>query len=131
MALSVHRPLEQLAADITKWLDDAHGGPYELVRCDRPSEGLSSETLLCETRRRTSRPRGHSWFACRPRATERFLEYDLGLQAEAQRAAAAHGVPAPMPVELVTDPSWLGSPFLVASWSVAMSLRRCRCSTSG
>ncbi len=114
MALSVHRPLEQLAADITRWLDATRDGPHELIRCDRPSEGLSSETLLCETR---SPSLESSWaFVVRlpPTGDGAFPEYDLGVQAEAQRVAAAHGVPVPTPVEHVTDPSWLGSPFLVA-----------------
>ena len=114
MALSVHRPLEQLAADITKWLDATRAGPHELVRCDRPSEGLSSETLLCETRSPNLEAPWAFVVRLPPTGDGAFPEYDLGLQAEAQRVAAAHGVPAPMPVELVTDPSWLGSPFLVA-----------------
>jgi aminoglycoside phosphotransferase (APT) family kinase protein len=114
MALSVHRPLEQLAADIARWLDATHAGPHELIRCDRPSEGLSSETLLCEAR---SPNLESTWaFVVRlpPTGDGAFPEYDLVVQAEAQRVAAAHGVPAPTPVELVTDPAWLGSPFLVA-----------------
>jgi aminoglycoside phosphotransferase (APT) family kinase protein len=114
MALSVHRPLEQLAAGITEWLDATRDGRHALTRCDRPSEGLSSETLLCEAR---SASRETTWaFVVRlpPTGEGAFPEYDLGVQAEAQRVAVAHGIPVPAPVEHVTDASWLGSPFLVA-----------------
>ncbi len=42
-----------------------------------------------------------------------FPEYDLGPQAMVQNAVAASGVPAPAPALVVTDPDWVGSPFLV------------------
>jgi aminoglycoside phosphotransferase (APT) family kinase protein len=42
-----------------------------------------------------------------------FPTYDLDAQAVAQRVAAAHGVPAPTPVEFVPDNRWVGAPFLV------------------
>ncbi len=42
-----------------------------------------------------------------------FPEYDLGPQALVQNAVAASGVPAPAPSLVVTDPAWIGSPFLV------------------
>src|SRR4249920_1009806 len=41
-----------------------------------------------------------------------FRDYDLTQQTVAQRAAAAAGVAIAAP-ELVTDPQWLGSPFVV------------------
>ena len=42
-----------------------------------------------------------------------FPDYDLGPQALVQNAVAAAGVPAPAPAVVVTDPEWIGSPFLV------------------
>ncbi len=42
-----------------------------------------------------------------------FPDYDLAPQAVVQNAAAASGVPAPAPAVVVTDTSYVGSPFLV------------------
>lgn len=42
-----------------------------------------------------------------------YQDYDLGPQAQVQNAVAAGGVQAPAPALVVTDPSWIGSPFLV------------------
>lgn len=42
-----------------------------------------------------------------------FPDYDLGPQAVVQNAVAAAGVPAPAPALVVTDPGWVGAPFLV------------------
>ncbi len=41
-----------------------------------------------------------------------FPDYDLRPQALVQNAVAAAGVPAPAPAVVVTDPEWIGSPFL-------------------
>ncbi len=41
-----------------------------------------------------------------------FPEYVLGPQALVQNAVASSGVPAPAPAVVVTDPDWIGSPFL-------------------
>jgi aminoglycoside phosphotransferase (APT) family kinase protein len=114
MALSVHRALDELSDGISRWLDATLDGHHELIRCEHASEGLSSETILCEARPFGSdRSRG---FVVRlpPLGEGAFPDYDLGVQAEAQRVAEAHGVAVASPVELVNDSSWLGSPFLVA-----------------
>ncbi len=42
-----------------------------------------------------------------------FPDYDLEPQAIVQNIAAAAGVPAPAPARVVTDPQWIGGPFLV------------------
>ena len=42
-----------------------------------------------------------------------FPTYDFTLQRRVQEAAAAAGIPAPVPVQVEDDPRWLGSPFLV------------------
>jgi aminoglycoside phosphotransferase (APT) family kinase protein len=114
VALSVHRPIDELARGIAQWLDATRDESHELMRCEHASEGLSSETVLCEAR---SPSRNGTWaFVVRlpPLGEGAFPDYDLGVQAEAQRVASSHGVIVPAPVELVGDSSWLGSPFLVA-----------------
>jgi aminoglycoside phosphotransferase (APT) family kinase protein len=41
-----------------------------------------------------------------------YADYDLAPQALVQNAVAAAGVPAPSPAVVVTDPGWIGTPFL-------------------
>jgi aminoglycoside phosphotransferase (APT) family kinase protein len=41
-----------------------------------------------------------------------FPDYDLGPQVLVQNAVAASGVPAPAPSVMVSDPEWIGAPFL-------------------
>jgi aminoglycoside phosphotransferase (APT) family kinase protein len=113
MSLSAHRSIEAISAGLTRWLDATRPGAHTLDRCDRPSEGLSSETLLCRARS----DQGPTWaFVVRlpPSGEGAFPAYDLHVQADAQRFAAFHGVPVAAPVELVDDPAWLGTAFLVA-----------------
>ena len=62
---------------------------------DRPTDGWSSETVLVRTDERAVALR------LPPLGEGIFPTYDLALQARAQEAAAAVGVPAPVPVELV------------------------------
>ena len=115
MALSVHRPLEQLSAGITQWLDATRDGPHDLDPLRSSVRGLCRARPCCVRRGRPSRETSWAFVVRLPPTGEgAFPEYDLGVQAEAQRVAAAHGVPVPTPVEHVTDASWLGSPFLVA-----------------
>jgi aminoglycoside phosphotransferase (APT) family kinase protein len=81
------------------------------VRCERPSEGFSSETVLCEA---LAHDGTIDSFVVRlpPLGPGAFPDYDLVLQAEAQNLVAAAGVPAPAPAEVVDDIEYLGSPFL-------------------
>lgn len=113
MGLSAHRSIEAISAGLTRWLDATRPGVHTIERCDRPSEGLSSETLLC----RAGSSEGADWqFVVRlpPAGDGAFPSYDLAVQADAQQFAATHGVPVAAPVELVDDAVWLGSAFLVA-----------------
>ena len=110
MALSVHRPLEDLERGIAAWLSD-RGRAHRLVRCERPSEGFSSETVLCEA---LADDGDVDAFVVRlpPLGPGAFPEYDLVSQAEAQNLVAAAGVPAPAPAEVVDDPGYIGTAFL-------------------
>lgn len=49
MTLAVERDLAAVAAGITKWLAARRGvADLSLTRCERPTAGLSSETLMVE-----------------------------------------------------------------------------------
>ena len=115
MALSTHRSAEALADGITRWLDATRAVATlsSGAAISRPT-GLSSETVLCEAKALGDGSSEAFVVRLPPVGEGPFPQYDLDLQAEAQRVAAAHGIPAPAPVELVEDESWLGSPFLVA-----------------
>jgi aminoglycoside phosphotransferase (APT) family kinase protein len=106
VALTVQRDLDALIDGVTAWLSARHGTAVEVRRAERPTDGWSSETLLLWT--------DHGDVAVRlaPTGPGIFPSYDLGLQARAQAVAAAAGVPAAVPAEVVDDPSWLGDPFL-------------------
>jgi aminoglycoside phosphotransferase (APT) family kinase protein len=111
VALTVQRDLDTVVAGVAAWLADGRGAPVEVRSVDRPTEGWSSETVLV---RATVGGRDEG-IAVRlaPSGEGIFPGYDLGLQARALAVAAAAGVPTPVPAEVVTDPSWLGDPFLV------------------
>jgi aminoglycoside phosphotransferase (APT) family kinase protein len=69
---------------------------------------MANETVLVEL------TGGHAGMVVRlPPLAPTFSTYDLGPQARVQNAVAAAGVPAPAPALIVTDPGWIGSPFLV------------------
>ena len=116
MSLAVERDLSTVASGITRWLAAQRGvADLALTRCDRPTEGLSSETLMVEAA--GSGPDGpyaeSLVVRLAPSAAGIFPEYALAVQAHAQDAAAANGVPAAVPAELETDPQWIGAPFMV------------------
>ncbi len=116
MALAVERDEATVAAGMTRWLAARRGTEdLALTRCERASGGLSSETLMVDAQGTWG---GHGYseslvVRLAPAAAGIFPEYDLAVQARAQEAAAAHGIPAAVPVEHVTDVQWLGAPFLV------------------
>ena len=116
MALAVQRDLTAVSSGIAGWLA-AHRDVDDLTvtRCERPSGGLSSETLMLgATGTRGGGEHSESLVVrLAPSGAGIFPEYDLAVQARAQEVAAAHGVPAAVPVELETDAQWLGAPFLV------------------
>jgi aminoglycoside phosphotransferase (APT) family kinase protein len=115
MALAMQRDLAALRSGVERWL--AHSRQLERVvidSCTRPSDGLSTEVLLVRAHGDgPSGPRADA-LALRlpPAGPGTFPRYDLALQAHVQQLVAAAGVPAPAPAELVTDETWLGTPFL-------------------
>jgi aminoglycoside phosphotransferase (APT) family kinase protein len=116
MTPAVERDLAAVAAGITGWLAPRRGvDDLTLTRCDRPTGGLSSETLMVEAvGTRADRAYSESLVVrLAPAGAGIFPEYDLAVQARAQDAAAAHGIPAAAPAELETDAQWIGAPFLV------------------
>jgi aminoglycoside phosphotransferase (APT) family kinase protein len=86
----------------------AGAGTFRLVGVSHAQGGQANETLLVDL------DPSHPGMVVRLAPLEpSFPEYDLGPQALVQNAVAAAGVPAPAPALLVTDPEWIGSPFLV------------------
>jgi aminoglycoside phosphotransferase (APT) family kinase protein len=70
--------------------------------------GQANETLLVDL------GSAHPGMVVRlPPLEATYPDYDLGPQAVVQNAVAAAGVPAPAPALVVSDPEWIGSPFLV------------------
>jgi aminoglycoside phosphotransferase (APT) family kinase protein len=114
--LAVHRDPAVVASGVERWLAARRRiTDLAVTRCDRPSGGLSSETLMVEARgTRGAIPYAESLVVrLAPAGAGIFPEYDLAVQARAQEAAAAGGVPTAVPVEVEPDPDWLGAPFLV------------------
>lgn len=116
MTLAVERDLATLAAGITQWLTARRGvDDVALTRCERPTGGLSSETLMVDAVGTLDGRDYAERFVVRlaPADAGIFPEYDLEVQARAQEAVAAVGIPVAVPVELETDLQWLGATFLV------------------
>lgn len=113
MTLTVHRELTAVADGILRWIESARHQPYELVECRRPSDGLSSETVILDVALPGASDRESIAVRLPPVGDGAFPTYDLAAQVDALRLAAAHGVPVPAPVELVLDEQWVGAPFLV------------------
>jgi aminoglycoside phosphotransferase (APT) family kinase protein len=87
---------------------DADGPPPRIAALAHAHGGMANETVLVDF------GPDHPGFVVRlPPLEPTFPGYDLGPQATVQNAVAASGVPAPAPALVVTDPGWLGSPFLV------------------
>ncbi len=116
MTVAAQQDLDEVAAGIARWLAARRGIPdLVLTRCERPADGLSSDTLMvdaCGTR--DANAYEESVVVRRaPPGPGVFPDYDLAGQARVQDAVADQGVPAPAPVELETDRSWVGSAFMV------------------
>jgi aminoglycoside phosphotransferase (APT) family kinase protein len=103
-----------LAAGLAGWLADRGRRGAEVRGLRRPSAGFSSETLFVDATWTDGGATVERALVVRmaPSGPGSFPAYDLTAQWEAQRAAAAAGVPVADPV-LEVDPSWLGGPFLV------------------
>ncbi len=88
--------------------DGADGGTPLLTALSHASGGMANETVLVDL------GPSHPGMVVRlPPLEPTFPDYDLGPQALVQNAVAAAGVPAPAPAVVVTDPEWIGAPFLV------------------
>jgi aminoglycoside phosphotransferase (APT) family kinase protein len=83
-------------------------GQLQVLGVSHAKGGQANETLLVDL------GPAHPGMVVRlPPLEPTYPEYDLGPQALVQNAVAAGGVPAPAPALVVTDPGWIGSPFLV------------------
>jgi len=117
MALVTHRDPQAVAAALARWTAGRAGVDHvRVVGAEHPSIGYSSETVLVDL---AWSARGHDGeqthqFVVRlaPPTVGTFRDYDLAPQTTAQMAAAAAGVATASP-ELVSDPEWLGVPFIV------------------
>lgn len=110
-AVSPDRDPAAVAEGVRAWLA-SRGQPVEVVHCERPAAGLSSDTVVVRTRDARGQEDGLV-VRLPPAGPGAFPDYDLGAQLAAQRVASANGVPVPHPAELVTDERWLGAPFVV------------------
>ena len=86
-------------------------GAASLVSVTHTPGGMANETVLVDLG-----PARPGLVVRLPPLEPTFPGYDLTPQAVVQNAAAASGVPAPAPAVVVTDPSYVGSPFLVMPW---------------
>ncbi|MFZ4584056.1 MAG: phosphotransferase family protein [Acidimicrobiia bacterium] len=115
MPLAVARELDDVVAGITRWLHDARGASgVDVLTCERPSDGLSSETVLVRAALTVGGVSRDQSFVFRlpPLGEGIFPSYRLDVQAAVQDHVRAHGVPA-APVECVADEQYFGVPFLV------------------
>ena len=86
---------------------DAGGPPPLIAALAHAQGGMANETVLVDF------GPAHPGMVVRlPPLEPTFPDYDLGPQAIVQNAVAASGVPAPAPAVVVTDPDFVGSPFL-------------------
>jgi aminoglycoside phosphotransferase (APT) family kinase protein len=113
MGLAVQRDLDAVVEGITAWLDASRGGRHEVDRASRPSDGLSSETIMVDVRSTEDDSRESLVVRLPPTGDGAFEHYDLAVQVEVQQVAAEHGVPVATPAVLVPETSWLGAPFMV------------------
>jgi aminoglycoside phosphotransferase (APT) family kinase protein len=117
MALLTHRDPLVIGAALAGWIAARTGATdVRLVNAEHPSIGYSSETVLVDlawsSDDATGEPVHEYVVRLAPPTLGTFRDYDLAPQTTAQVAAAAAGVPIATP-ELVTDPQWLGTPFVV------------------
>jgi aminoglycoside phosphotransferase (APT) family kinase protein len=111
MALGNLRDLDALADGLTRWLAARRPGrPVAGVSLSHAAAGLSNETVLVTVSYESGDDEG---LVVRvPPVVPSFPSYDLAMQAAVHHAAAAAGVPAPVPTVVETDPSFIGTEFL-------------------
>ncbi len=121
MATGARRDDAALAAGLGRWIeahpelvrdlaggDGGSGASPGVTALSHAQGGLANETVLVDLE-----PSHPGMVVRLAPLVPTFPEYDLAPQALVQNAVAASGVPAPAPSVMVTDPAWIGSPFLV------------------
>ena len=108
------RDPEELADGLSRWVARAMG-PGKVVRdVAAPGNGMSSETVLFEVQDGSGSERYVARLAPLPELYPVFPEYDLELQRRCMDLVRTNtDVPAPEVPYSETDPSWLGTPFIV------------------
>ena len=117
MATGATRDDAALEAGLARWIaahpdlvhsvGGADGEEPRLVSLSHAQGGQANETILVDLG-----PTRPGLVVRLPPLEPTFPDYDLGPQALVQNAVASSGVPAPAPAVVVTDPEWIGSPFL-------------------
>ncbi len=121
MATGARRDDATLAAGLGRWVeahpelvrdlaggDGGSGASPGVTALSHAQGGMANETVLVDL------GPSHPGMVVRlPPLEATFPDYDLAPQGLVQNAVAASGVPAPAPSIMVTDPAWIGSPFLV------------------
>jgi len=110
------RDLAELGAALGAWVAVAVGADATVRDVASPGNGMSSETVLFSVGRSGSDDldRYAARLAPLPELYPVFPQYDLELQRRCMDLVRAQtDVPAPEVVWSVTDPTWLGTPFLV------------------
>jgi aminoglycoside phosphotransferase (APT) family kinase protein len=113
--MTAARDDDALAEGLARWLAAQRGLTDPTVGdLSRPSAGYSSDTVFAELEWVGDDGRHRESLVVRmaPPEVGTFRHYDLVPQEQAQRAAAAVGVPVADPV-VETDTRWLGAPFMV------------------
>jgi aminoglycoside phosphotransferase (APT) family kinase protein len=118
MALLTHRDPLVVGDALAGWIAARIGArDVRVLNAEHPSTGWSSETVLVDLTWSGAGDDGNAAtreFVVRlaPPMVGTFRDYDLAQQTVAQLAAAAAGVAVASP-EHVSDPQWLGVPFVV------------------
>ena len=120
MALLTHRDPLVVGTALAGWVATRVGPGHgidgvRVVNAEHPSIGHSSETVLVDLAwpGEDGSEEAHEFvIRLAPPTAGTFRDYDLAPQTTAQLAAAAAGVPVASP-EYVSDPKWLGAPFVV------------------
>jgi aminoglycoside phosphotransferase (APT) family kinase protein len=113
LPLAVARDPEVVRSGLAAWHATRTDGTGSIASCQTASAGLSSETYLVRLTDDGGATAHDVAVRLPPVGEGIFPEYGLHAQAAAQNLAAAHGVPAPAPAEVVDDQQWLDTPFLV------------------
>lgn len=109
------REPEEVGPALQRWAAATIGDAVELLNVRSPGNGMSSETVLFETRDANGVTESFvARLAPMPDVYPVFPEYDLALQRKCMDLVRAHtDVPAPVVAFPEQEESWLGTPFIV------------------